>query len=164
MKNISKFIVLTAITVLLFSGDLDESTQFGFRIIQDAEARVGRPLTPVSVAGVRRRTRRRTYRHAAVGTAVVVGTAAVVAAPSTTYVTPVTTTYVEPAPTTTVIVESAPASAVPMLAVGTVLSALPTGCTSVTVAGASYFDCNGTYLKPALQGDSLAYMVVDNPN
>jgi len=158
MKVLSKFFVLSAVTILLFAGDLDESTQFGFRIIQDAEARVGRPLTPVSVAGVRRRTRRRT----AVGTAAIVGTAAVVATP--TYVTPATT-YVEPA-ATTVVVESAPtpASATPMLAVGTVISALPSGCNSLTVAGASYFNCNGTYLKPALQGDSLAYVVVDNPN
>ena len=153
MKLLSKFFVLFAVTILLFTGDLDESTQFGFRIIQDAEARVGRPLTPVSVAGVHRRTRRRTA----------VATAAVVATP--TYVAPVTT-YVEPAPATTVVVEQAPApaAAAPMLAIGTIISALPSGCNSITVSGASYFDCNGTYLKPALQGDSLAYMVVDRPN
>ena len=155
MKFLSKFFIFSAVTILLFAGDLDESTQFGFRIIQDAEARVGRPLTPVSVAGVRRRTRRRT----AVGTAAVIGTAAVVATPL--YAAPATT-YVAPA-TTTVVVESAPAPA-PMLAVGTIISALPSGCNSLTVSGASYFNCNGTYLKPALQGDSLAYMVVDNPN
>jgi hypothetical protein len=34
--------------------------------IQDAEARVGRPLTPVSVAGVARRTTRRTIRRTSV--------------------------------------------------------------------------------------------------
>lgn len=148
MKFLSKFFVFTAITVLLFTADLDESTQFGFRIIQDAEARFGRPLTPVSVAGVRRRTRRRT----AVATATVVGTAAVVTTPyvvpATTYVVP-TTTYVAPAP---------------MLAVGTIISALPAGCTSITAADASYFNCNDIYLKPAFQGGSIVYMVVDNPN
>lgn len=31
----------------------------GFSLVKDAEARVGRPLTPVSVAGVARRTTRR---------------------------------------------------------------------------------------------------------
>jgi hypothetical protein len=35
-------------------------------IIRDVEARVGRPLTPVSVAGVARRTTRRTIRRSTI--------------------------------------------------------------------------------------------------
>jgi hypothetical protein len=46
-------------------------------LVSSAEARIGRPLTPMSYAGVARRT---TRRAVAVG-AVAVGTAAVVAAP-----------------------------------------------------------------------------------
>lgn len=38
----------------------------GGGVISDAEARVGRPLTPVSVAGVARRTTRRTIRRTSV--------------------------------------------------------------------------------------------------
>jgi len=34
--------------------------------VKDAEARIGRPLTPVSYAGVARRTRRRTFRRTAI--------------------------------------------------------------------------------------------------
>jgi hypothetical protein len=42
-------------------------TPFGTRfVIPDADARVGRPLTPISVAGVARRTARRRIRHTAV--------------------------------------------------------------------------------------------------
>ena len=48
----------------------------GSALISSAEARVGRPLTPMSYAGVARRT---TRRAVAVGAAV--GTAAVVVAP-----------------------------------------------------------------------------------
>ena len=48
-------------------------------ITTSAEARVGRPLTPVSYAGVARRT---TRRAVAVGAAATVGTAAAVAATS----------------------------------------------------------------------------------
>src|SRR6266403_1142630 len=44
--------------------------------LDTAEARVGRPLTATSVAGVNRRVTRRAYRRAAVGTAAV-GAAAV---------------------------------------------------------------------------------------
>jgi len=38
----------------------------GGMIIKDAEARFGRPVTPVSVAGVARRTTRRTIRRTSV--------------------------------------------------------------------------------------------------
>ena len=46
-----------------------------FSLVSQAEARVGRPLTPMSYAGVARRTTRR----AVVGTAAVAGTAYAVA-------------------------------------------------------------------------------------
>ena len=51
--------------------------------IDKADARVGRPLTPVSVAGVNRRQNRRAYGAGAVGVglgAAAIGTAAAVAA------------------------------------------------------------------------------------
>ena len=70
MKILKKLFWFTTISLLFLAADLNESTHIGFSIIQSAEARVGRPLTPVSVAGVRRRTRRRT----AVATAAVVST------------------------------------------------------------------------------------------
>ena len=60
MKNLTKLFFFTALGLLFFAGDFDAATQFGFSVIQDAEARLGRPLSPVSVAGVHRRTRRRT--------------------------------------------------------------------------------------------------------
>ncbi|PIO45830.1 hypothetical protein [Phyllobacterium zundukense] len=39
----------------------------GFSFVTSAEARVGRPLTPVSVAGVARRSARRTVRRCVAG-------------------------------------------------------------------------------------------------
>jgi hypothetical protein len=46
-------------------------------LVTQADARIGRPLTPMSYAGVARRTTRRTvYGAAAVGTAAAVGAAA----------------------------------------------------------------------------------------
>jgi len=44
---------------------VDISTNF---LVKDAEARIGRPATPGSVGGVRRRTRRRVRRRVAVVT------------------------------------------------------------------------------------------------
>ena len=46
--------------------------------VDRAEARIGRPLTPMSVAGVSRRVHRREYRRAVAGAAV--GTAAIAGA------------------------------------------------------------------------------------
>jgi hypothetical protein len=43
--------------------------------VESAQARVGRPLTPVSVAGVARRTSRRAYYGAAAAGAAAAGTA-----------------------------------------------------------------------------------------
>ena len=84
MKILKRLFWFTTISILFLAGDLNESRQFGFGIIQSAEARVGRPLTPVSVAGVRRRTRRRT----AVATAAVVSTRPIAVAPAPVVVAP----------------------------------------------------------------------------
>ena len=77
MNILKRLFWFTTISILFLAGDVNDSTHNGFSIIQSAEARVGRPLTPVSVAGVRRRTRRRT----AVATAAVVAPRPVVVAP-----------------------------------------------------------------------------------
>ena len=61
----------------------------GIVFVKDAEARIGRPLSPGSIAGVHRRTRRRTRRRWAVGTrmyALPVGYTTAVVAGTTYYV------------------------------------------------------------------------------
>lgn len=63
------------VAVLSWNGQLPVGPQAS--LVSAAEARIGRPLTPMSYAGVARRT---TRRAVAVG-AVAAGTAAVVAAP-----------------------------------------------------------------------------------
>lgn len=62
-------------TVLSWNGQLPVDPHAS--LVSSADARIGRPLTPMSYAGVARRTTRRTV---AVGAAAA-GTAAVVAAP-----------------------------------------------------------------------------------
>jgi len=63
--------------------------------LDTAEARVGRPLTATSVAGVNRRVHRRAYRRAAAGAAV--GAAAVGAAAGAAYVGGPAPAYAPPA-------------------------------------------------------------------
>jgi hypothetical protein len=75
MKQIGLKRVLLAAAVVAFgvSGSVDWTHDNGLLLsVESAQARVGRPLTPVSVAGVARRTTRRAVvGTAAVGAAVV---------------------------------------------------------------------------------------------
>jgi hypothetical protein len=79
MKQVSKSVI--AISVLAGAAVLSFgwSEQRGVSLsIESAQARVGRPLTPVSVAGVARRHNRRAYGYGVAGAAAV-GAAAVAA-------------------------------------------------------------------------------------
>ena len=61
--TISKRLKLTALALVIGFGGLELGTQMMFPgnhgFVSTAEAKVGRPLTPVSVAGVARRNNRR---------------------------------------------------------------------------------------------------------
>ena len=69
-QNMRKFTVAASTFVVAALFSFGWSGQNGVSLsVEKAEARVGRPLTPVSVAGVARRQ----YRRAAIGTAAAVG-------------------------------------------------------------------------------------------
>ena len=72
--RVSAVITITA-AGLLWNGHIPHDSQIS--LVSSAEARIGRPLTPMSYAGVARRT---TRRAVAVGAAA--GTAAVVVGPA----------------------------------------------------------------------------------
>ncbi len=72
-QNMRKFTVAASTFVVAALFSFGWSGQSGVSLsVEKAEARVGRPLSPVSVAGVARRQ----YRRGAIGTAAVVGGAA----------------------------------------------------------------------------------------
>ena len=76
MTTFKKIAYLT-LAALIGVGGMELGGQFGIAgfsaFISKAEARVGRPRTPVSVAGVARRTTRRVIRRGAVVRAIPVG-------------------------------------------------------------------------------------------
>lgn len=78
----------------------------GSGLVGSAEARVGRPATPVSAAGVARRTTRRVVRR--------------------------TTVYI---------------------------AALPAGCTTVSINGATYHQCGSTYYE--YYGGQYVVVIID---
>jgi len=146
MTTVLRTLLFVCFLLLMFSIDVLKEIPSEVTFVSEAEAIIGRPLTPVSFAGVARRTTRR----------VVVGTTAVVA----------TSTAAATQPTT-VVVEQAPAQpsaqATTAVPIGTVVPALPAGCSSVAVQGANYFNCAGVYYKPSFQGNNLIYVVVEKP-
>jgi hypothetical protein len=136
MKRIAYRIPLIALAPMLWLLDFDPEVSVTPTFVPPAQAIVGRPLTPVSVAGVARRTTRRAvvYSSEEAASASQQQAAQQQAAPP-------------PQPTT-----AAPAQ-------GTIVSALPAGCTSTTVDGVSLFNCNGVFYRPTFQSNNLVYVV-----
>ena len=103
-----------------------------------------------AIAGVRRRTARRT--------AVVVGSANAAASASAQQqaAPPPAETAPPPAPAPA----PAPAAAPPSgaLPLGTVVTALPAGCAATTIGGIQYQKCGVDYYKAAFQGSQLVYV------
>jgi hypothetical protein len=126
-----------------------------------AEAVVGAPLTPVSVAGVARRTTRRAVVATSAATSSAAAAQAATPAPSTTTVVVVPAPAPAPAPTPTTLPAPPPVpttlpapAAAP--AVGTIVTSLPPGSQSV----GDDFICNNVYYRPTIQGSKLVYVVV----
>ncbi len=147
--TIAKWFLFFACFMFCFSIDFNLGSTPRVYFIKDAKAVVGVPVTPGSVAGTTRRVARRTVRRR---TAVVAGTAASAGAASA-------AASSKPASTVVVVTDKS-GTAVP---VGTIIPALPDGCKSVVISGATYFNCAGAHYKPAFQGSALVYVVVEKP-
>jgi hypothetical protein len=82
MTNLFRLSIGTVLgaAVLLWNGQLPIDPQAS--LVSSVEARVGRPLTPMSYAGVARRTTRRAVAVGAVATGAAVVAAPVVVAPA----------------------------------------------------------------------------------
>ena len=106
--------------------------------VREAAAIVGAPLTPVSYAGVARRTTRRVVAVEASSTAAASAAAA-------------TTAAAEGRPR-----HPSPQAQPPL---GTTVSTLPAGCVATPIDGVEYFNCGpGVYYRSAFQGNNLVYV------
>ena len=135
MKKYSKFILLATTAFLTYATYITDPPRgitllSGLQLIDDAHA----------VMGVRRRTRRRSV---AVGYSMGAAsaqqqTAAQAPAPA-------------PAP--------APVQSAGSLAIGSIVTTLPTGCVTSPKDGVQYYDCGGDFYRTAFQGNNLVYVV-----
>jgi hypothetical protein len=151
MKTVFKTLMIVWSLVFMFGVDFVGETPSRVVFVREAEAIIGMPFTPMSYAGVARRTTRRVVAtQVAVATTVAVTSAAAAPKPP------------PPPPSTTVVVVTLPPTA-PAVPVGTVVQVLPGSCTSIIVNNVSYSDCGGAFYKAAFQGNNLIYVVVQKP-
>jgi hypothetical protein len=147
MRPVMRRLVLGAAFVGLFGADVGSDAPFVVQFVPDAEAIIGMPLTPMSYAGVARRTTRRiVYTDAAIATTATAAAAGAAAASAA-------AAQPKPPPPPP---PPAPTGPVP---IGTVVSQLPPGCVSTPIGGVSYFNCApGVYYRAAFQGNNLVYV------
>jgi hypothetical protein len=150
MKTSFRALLLTAVSVGAWVLD-PQPGPTGFRLVSTAQAIIGLPMTPLSYAGVARRSAYREVEYAR--TAAVATTAAATAAAAT-----AAAAASAPAP----VFVPAPAPAMPAsgkpVAIGTVVSALPAGCALTTLNGVQFHRCGSTYYRAAISGSNLVYI------
>lgn len=139
-KQIKLALVGLGLPALLLA-DLAPEAPLGLGFVREAAAIIGAPLTPMSYAGVARRTTRRVVAvQATAATAAATSAAAAAAQP-------------KPPPPPP---PPAPAGPVPL---GTVVRALPPGCVATPIGGVEYYNCApGLYYRAAFQGNNLVYV------
>jgi hypothetical protein len=151
MKFILKTLIFIGFLGLFLGVDLVGNLPPKAVFVKDAQAIIGLPFTPLSFAGVARRTTRRMWFAGATVASTSAAAAAAAAAAA-------------PPPTTVVVTHAPPSSpSVSGVPIGTVVQALPAGCTRVVAGGVSYSDCGGAFYRAAFQGNNLVYVVVGNP-
>lgn len=168
MTTRRKLTTVTVAAIVAFCADPAGETPRDFRLMSEAHAIVGAPLTPVSVAGVARRT---AYRTAAVTTTAAVSQSSAQAAAAQQQAAAAQQQAAAAQQQATAAQQQAaaaqqqaattqppPAAAGQALPVGTVVTALPAGCTQTTVGGVQYSKCDANYYRAAFQGNNLVYV------
>jgi len=160
----SKALVVTIALPLLYLAGVSPDASGGLTLMQEARAVVGAPLTPVSAAGVARRTTRRVVVAGSTTTQATTATAATAQQQSATAQQQSATAQQQSATAqqqaATAQQQQAAASRPPGApAAGAVVAALPAGCKPETKNGVEYQNCGGVLYRAAFQGNNLVYVV-----
>lgn len=172
--RILKALVVTTALPLLYLAEAAPGAAPGLTLLREARAVVGAPLTPMSVAGVARRS---TARGAAAGTAAASQQQAATAQQQQATAQQQAATAEQQAATAqqqaataqqqaataqqqqaTAQQQAAAARPPGAPAAGTVVNALPAGCKPETKGGVEYQNCGGVLYRAAFQGNNLVYV------
>ena len=160
------FLIAIALTVSLFfllvaNFQSDSPLRLGF--VGDAQAIIGMPWTPLSFAGVARRTM---YREAAWNAAAYNAAATNAAAANMAYAnaaaaqaSAANAAAAQAAAANAAAAASAAQRAAAALPIGSTVPYLPPNCNSTLISGVNYFNCNGVYYKAGFQGNNVVYIV-----
>jgi len=156
-RNLKALAVTTALPLLYLAGVAPDAPA-GLTLQQEAHAVVGAPLTPVSAAGVARRTTRRVVVAETSATqAAAASTAATQQQQAATAQQQAATAQQQAATAQQQAAASARPPGAP--AAGAVVTSLPAGCKPETSNGVEYQNCGGIYYRAAFQGNNLVYVV-----
>jgi hypothetical protein len=131
-------------------------------LVSDAEAIVGMPWTPLSFAGVARRSMYREAVAASAMNAAAMNAAAANAAAANAAAAQAAAANAAAAQAAAANAAAAAAAAqraAAALPIGTTVPYLPPNCTSTLINGVNYFNCGGVYYRAGFQGNSVVYIV-----
>jgi hypothetical protein len=163
MKRLLMPIALTASLLCIPTANFQTDSPLRLGFVSDAQAIIGMPWTPLSFAGMARRSM---YREAAWNAAAVNAAAANSAAANMAYAnaaaaqaSAANAAAAQAAAANAQAAAAAAQRAAAALPIGTTVPYLPPNCTSSVINGVNYFNCNGVYYKAGFQGNSVVYIV-----
>src|SRR5215813_11285079 len=127
--------------------------ELGF--VGNAEAIIGMPWTPMSYAGVARRSM---YREAAVASTVAVTNAAAMNAAAANMAA-ANAAAAQAAAANAAAAAANAQRAASQLPIGTMVPNLPPGCNSTVIGGVDYFNSGGVFYRAGFQGNNIVYIV-----
>ena len=165
MKKFLMPLVLTASVLCIPIANFQPDSPIRLSFVRNAEAIIGMPRTPLSVAGVARRSM---YREAAVVSTVAV-TSAAAANAAAANMAAANAAAAQAAASNAAAAQAAAANAAAAAAaaqqaaaglpVGAMVPSLPPGCASTVINGVNYFQCGAVYYRAGFQGNQVVYVV-----
>jgi hypothetical protein len=154
-----KPLLLAAAGAALLLADFAQGDLSGWRLLREAQAIVGAPMTPMSYAGVARRTTARVVTAETVAVTAAATTAAASQQQAAVAQQQAATAQKQAATAQQQAAVAQQQAAAGRPAVGTVVSTLPAGCAPEAIGGIEYQRCAGVYYRAAFQGNNLVYVV-----
>jgi len=158
MKKYLKPIVLTAALFMSVAQFLPDSPlRLGF--VKNAEAIIGLPWTPLSFAGVARRSMYREAVAASAMNAAAAQAAAANMAAANAAAAQAAAANAAAAQAAAANAAAAAQQAAATLPIGTTVPYLPPNCSSTVINGVNYFNCGGIFYRAGFQGNNVVYIV-----
>ncbi|GIK85704.1 MAG: hypothetical protein BroJett026_11850 [Betaproteobacteria bacterium] len=172
-RTTSRATLFGVAAAFLLLADVAPESSLGVTLGREAAAIVGRPLTPMSYAGVARRTTARVVAvEATAATAAVATTAVAASSAAAAQQSAVAQQQAATAAQQQAVAQQQAATAKQQAAVaqqqvqaagspaiGSIVTALPAGCAGVAKGGVEYYQCGSVYYRAAFQGNNLVYVV-----